>query len=215
MLNPIPAAQTGSVFPPPVTAAAPDGLIVAATPADAKRCIEVLTLAFENDPPSRWIWPDWRLYLDAFPRFVQAFGGRAIDLATAHYYQGFAGVALWLPPGATPDDESLAALIRETVPRERRDSVFSLFDEMGAYHPHELHWHLPLIGVRPDSQGRGVGSALMRHMLQQCDRRRTAAYLEATSPANVRLYERLGFHPLGRIQTADCPPVVPMLRNPH
>jgi hypothetical protein len=35
--------------------------------------------------------------LEAFPRFARAFGGGAINLGTAQYYEGFSGVALWLP----------------------------------------------------------------------------------------------------------------------
>jgi hypothetical protein len=51
--------------------------------------------------------------------------------------------------------------------------------------------------------------------LQACDRQKVLAYLEATSPQNVLLYERHGFEALGSIQVADSPPVVPMLRKPR
>ena len=126
-----------------------------------------------------------------------------------------AGVALWLPPGAAPAEELLVSVIRETVSGERRDAMFSIFEQMDAYHPREAHWHLPLIGVHPDSQGRGVGSALLRQVLDRCDRDSVPAYLEATSPRNVALYQRNGFEKLGGIEVADCPPIVPMLRKPR
>jgi ribosomal protein S18 acetylase RimI-like enzyme len=93
--------------------------------------------------------------------------------------------------------------------------MFSMFEQMDAYHPGEPHWHLPLIGVDPASQNRGIGSALQRHVLDQCDRQQLLAYLEATSPRNVPLYERHGFEALGSIQVADSPPIVPMLRKPR
>jgi ribosomal protein S18 acetylase RimI-like enzyme len=193
----------------------PDTSVRTATAADAERCVDVLTLAFESDPVCRWVWPEWREYRQAFPRFARAFGGAAIDLRTAHYYEGFSGAALWLPPGVTPDEESLVKVIGETVADERRDAMFSMFEQMGAYHPAEPHWHLPLIGVGPASQGRGVGSALLRHALNLCDRQRMPAYLEATSPRNIALYERHGFEALGTIRVADSPPVIPMLRKPR
>jgi GNAT superfamily N-acetyltransferase len=106
-------------------------------------------------------------------------------------------------------------VIEDTVAGERKNAILSMFEQMDAYHPREPHWHLPLIGVDPASQGRGVGSALQRHILEQCDRQKAPAYLEATSPRNASLYERLGFEALGSIQVADSPPVVPMLRKPR
>jgi ribosomal protein S18 acetylase RimI-like enzyme len=192
-----------------------DALIRTATAADAERCVAVLTLAFGSDPPCRWAWPDPQQYLEAFPRFARAFGGRAIDLGTAHYAEGFSGVAWWLPPGAAPDEASLVRVIQETVADARQDALFSMVEQMEAFHPRETHWHLPLIGVDPAHQGKGIGAALLRHVLSACDHQKVLAYLEATSPRNVLLYERHGFEALGSIQGADAPPVVPMVRKPR
>jgi GNAT superfamily N-acetyltransferase len=192
-----------------------DSAVRTAGAADARRCFELLVMAFESDPVCHWVWPERRQYVEAFPRFARAFGGRAIELGSAHYYEGFLGVALWLPPGVSPDEESLAEIMQQTVAEERMEAVFSMFDEMGAYHPGEPHMHLPLIGVGPASQGRGVGSELLRAMLDACDSDQVLAYLEATSPRNVALYQRHGFEALGRIQVADCPAIVPMLRRPR
>jgi len=104
-----------------------DSLIRAATAADAEQCVAVLTLAFSSDPPCRWAWPDPQQYLEAFPRFARAFGGGAVDLGTAHYYEGFSGVALWLPPGAALDEESLVGVIQDTVAPARKDAMFAMF----------------------------------------------------------------------------------------
>ena len=192
-----------------------DSLIRTATETDAERCLAVLTLAFSTDPPCRWTWPDSQQYLEAFPRFARAFGGCAIRLGTAYYYEGFSGVALWLSPGVAPDEESLVRVIQDTVSAERKDAAFSMFKQMAAYHPGEPHWHLPLIGVDPARQSQGIGSALQRYVLEQCDRQQVLAYLEATSPRNVALHKRHGFEALGSIQVADSPPIVPMLRKPR
>jgi len=192
-----------------------DSLIRTATAADAERCLAVLALAFGSDPPCRWAWPDPQQYLEAFPRFARAFGGGAIEHGTADYYEGFSGVALWLPPGAAPDEASLVKVIQDTVADARKDAMFSMFEQMDALHPRDAHWHLPLIGVDPAHQGKGIGAALLRHVLNACDRQKVLAYLEATNPRNVPLYERHGFEALGSIQVADSPPVVPMVRKPR
>jgi GNAT superfamily N-acetyltransferase len=192
-----------------------DSLIRTAATADAERCLAVLALAFGSDPPCRWAWPDPQQYLEAFPRFARAFGGGAIENGTANYYEGFSGVALWLPPGVTADEASLVSVIQDTVAAARKDAMFAMFEKMDAFHPQEAHWHLPLIGVDPAHQGKGIGAVLLRHVLNACDDQKVLAYLEATSPRNVPLYERHGFEALGSIQVADSPPVVPMLRKPR
>jgi ribosomal protein S18 acetylase RimI-like enzyme len=190
-----------------------DRLIRTATSADVERCLAVLTLAFDGDPLCRWAWPDAQQYLEAFPRFARAFGGGGIDQGTAYYLEDFSGVALWLSPGATPDEESLIKVIEETVADEWKGAMFSLFEQMDALHPREAHWHLPLIGVDPAHQGKGIGSALLSHSLDVCDRQKVSAYLEAKSPRNVALYQRHGFEAVGTIRAGDSPEIVPMLRK--
>jgi GNAT superfamily N-acetyltransferase len=192
-----------------------DPFIRTAIGADVERCLAALTLALGGDPPCRWAWPDPQQYLEAFPRFARAFGGGAINHGTAQYYEGFSGVALWLPPGAAPDEESLLKVIEDTVADERKCAMFSMFEQMDALHPWEAHWHLPLIGVDPAHQGKGIGSALLRHNLNVCDGQNVSVYLEATSPRNLPLYERHGFEVIGSIQVADSPQIIPMLRKPR
>jgi ribosomal protein S18 acetylase RimI-like enzyme len=102
--------------------------------------------------------------------------------------------------------------MQESVPADRLQEVTRVFERMAAYHPAEPHWYLPMIGVDPAHQGRGYGSALLRHGLHQCDEDRVPAYLESSNPANVPLYARHGFVVLGTIQVGASPPIFPMLR---
>jgi ribosomal protein S18 acetylase RimI-like enzyme len=180
---------------------------------EAERAIAVIVLAFGSDPAARWSYPDPHRYLDHFPAIVRAFGGKAFTHGTGHHVDGFAGAALWLPPGIHPDEEALTAVLKGSVPVERQVAVFAVFEEMARYHPREPHWYLPLIGVDPVHQGRGHGSALLRHALLQCDRDHALAYLESTNPANIPLYERHGFNVLATIQVGSSPPIFPMLRQ--
>ncbi len=70
---------------------------------------------------------------------------------------------------------------------------FSLLARMEKSHPAARHYYLFAIGVRPEAQGRGIGSALLRHVLPECDRARVPAYLENTNARNIPLYLRHGF----------------------
>lgn len=177
-------------------------------------CVEAITRAFANDPAARFLWPGDDEYNAWFPGFVRAFGGAAFEGGSAYYIDDYAGSALWLPPGAHPDDEALDALLQKSVPAADLAGMSAIFEQMGAYHPNEAHWHLPLVGVRPEHQGKGYGTALMAPALARCDREGTLAYLEATTPLNARLYERLGFEPLGAIPCGTTI-IVPMVRRPR
>jgi ribosomal protein S18 acetylase RimI-like enzyme len=184
-----------------------------ATLADEPRVTELIVSAFETDPAARWMYPnvwDYRVY---FPQFVRAFGGGAFASGTAHVLENYDGAALWLPPGAHPDDEALMALIASTTPEELQPTLMALFEEMGRYHPAEPHWHLPMIGIHPSHQRQGYGAALLRHALRLCDEGGAAAYLESSNPENIPLYERHGFKVLGGIQVGSSPVITPMLRR--
>jgi GNAT superfamily N-acetyltransferase len=67
----------------------------------------------------------------------------------------------------------------------------------------------------PAHQGKGIGSALLSVVLKVRDSQKVSAYLEATSPRNVPLYERHGFEAVGSIQVADSPKIIAMLRKPR
>ena len=82
-------------------------------------------------------------------------------------------------------------------------------------HPHEPHHYLGILGVSPELQGRGIGSALMQPVLERCDRDGMPAYLEATTPRNRALYERHGFRVVLQVRWPDGgPPLWPMWRDP-
>jgi len=59
--------------------------------------------------------------------------------------------------------------------------------------PEEPHWHIDPLGVLPERQGQGIGSALLNYYSEIVDRDGMLGYLETDSEANVRLYERFGF----------------------
>lgn len=174
--------------------------------------VAVITLAFTTDPMARWAFPDALTYLQVMPRMVHAFGGNGFAHGAAHLADGGAAAAMWLPPGIHPDDESLVGLTAAHAPKHQQADMEGVFAQMASYHPAEPCWYLPLIGVDPSRQGRGYGSALLRHALERCDRDRVPAYLESSNPRNIPLYERHGFEVIGTIQSGTSPTVVPMLR---
>jgi GNAT superfamily N-acetyltransferase len=186
-----------------------------ASASDEASTIDVLVRAFSEDPVAQWIWPDSQQYQMYFPSFVRAFGGKAFTYRSAYYVDGYAAAALWLPPDVLPDEYTLISIFQRTVSKQTQKDVFTVFDQMGRYHPSEPHWYLPLMGVDPLKQGKGLGSELMKHALVQCDQdNNKPAYLESSNPRNIPFYERYGFELLSTIQIGTSPHIFPMLRRP-
>jgi ribosomal protein S18 acetylase RimI-like enzyme len=180
---------------------------------DEERAVATITMAFSDDPLTRWFLPDPHQYLTFWPRFVRAMAGAAFTHGTSDSIDDCGGVALWLGPGVASDDEAMGAIAAEAVPKSDQAEVFGFMEQMGEFHPTEPHWYLPLIGVDVTRRSKGHGSALLRHALERCDRDRLPAYLEASSPRNKALYERHGFEVLGEIQAGSSPTMWPMLRT--
>lgn len=196
-----------------VTAGSPFG-IRSARPDEMPRVASTIVAAFIADPFARFVWPSPHAYLRAVPPFICEFAGGSWGRGSAYVCADFCGAALWLPPGVHPDGDAVEKIIRETAQPERLDNVLATFEQMDQSHPQEPHWYLTAIGVDANAQGRGLGSALMRHAVARCDEGQSLAYLESTSPRGISFYERHGFEVIGEIQVGAFPVVTPMLRKP-
>lgn len=188
--------------------------IHAVTAEQAQDLRDTLCLAFSNDPCTRYIWPTPAAYLRGYPRMLVAIGGAELERSACFATDDFGAAALWLRPDGKPDSDAIDVLIGETVAPERAAVAAQVGEMMDRFHPQEPHWYLSMIGVDPARQGRGLGSAVLRHTLAICDAEGSLAYLESSNPKNVPLYERHGFEVLGEIAPADFPGLTPMLRRP-
>jgi GNAT superfamily N-acetyltransferase len=59
--------------------------------------------------------------------------------------------------------------------------------------PNETHWHLGPVAVARDSQGKGIGSAMMARFCAEREENGVLSYLETDKSENVRFYRRFGF----------------------
>lgn len=182
---------------------------------DRERALATLELAFSSDPVMRWFWPDPTVYRANFGRFVTAMCGEAFSHGTAHWLDAGRAVALWLPPGVTSDDDAVVEVLLQSVQAELLMDLSAFGDQVQEHHPDGAHWYLPVTGVDPFFQGRGLGSTLLQHALVACDNAALPAYLESSTPRSRILYERLGFRLTGEIQVGSSPTIYPMLREPR
>ena len=115
------------------------------------------------------------------------------------------GAAIWLKPGDIAYDFSLLRQIAITPLLLSIAGVggmlrgFALGEKLAEHHPRLPHAHLVFLGVAPAAQGRGVGSAILKSMLAPLDAKGVTAFLEATTPRNVALYQRHGFKVSGQL----------------
>jgi ribosomal protein S18 acetylase RimI-like enzyme len=89
------------------------------------------------------------------------------------------------------------------------DRAFEAFGLLEQAHPHDRpHYYLSLLGTDPEHRGHGHGLGLLADNLARIDDEGMPAYLEASNPANVELYERYGFEVVSSVHPSDGAPVV-------
>lgn len=190
-------------------------------PVEVDRLAHSLARAFYDDPVFRWFWS--RETPRRYARIARFFRTLALEGATlpfGHVYttDAVAGGALWMPPGeAHSTTAETIRMLPELYRVTGRDFLRAMraLSIMDAGHPREDHWYLWFVGVRAEWRGAGLGSALMRPVLDRCDDEGVPAYLEATSALNRRLYERHGFEVTGEIVLPKGPSMWPMWRAPN
>jgi ribosomal protein S18 acetylase RimI-like enzyme len=191
-----------------------------ATVDDVPVLADVLARAFDEDPPMRWFIPDdqqrvrrARLLFDVMLRRLHL--ARDVCFTT----EDVTGGALWVPPGARTltlgqQVRLLPAMMRvfgRGMSRAQRGLAV-----MDAGHPRKPHYYLDTLGVAPERQGRGIGSALMQPMLRRCDSERMPSYLNAGSWRSRDLYLRHGFQVMEEFSLPeDGPPLWRMWRDPQ
>ena len=171
---------------------------------DDLRLALTLAAAFDDDPVARFcVRTDARRHWA-----MQAGFKRALDLYRPYgltfVANDGAGVALWARHDQWQltfwQECSLIPLYVRVCGINRFMRLIRGFDVMESHHLAERHYYLYLLGVHPDHQSQGLGSALLRTVLERCDREQMPAYLEASNPRNISLYGRHGFRVIRELQ---------------
>ena len=196
--------------------------IRAADEGDRELVVRLLDEAFQDDPVSGWVFPGDEYRRTTHHRLMAAFTGIVLAEGRIDVTEDGSACALWLSLPAGEHDaaedaaDDGAAQLRAAVDpeNERIELIARLTAEI---HPAgRAHEYLWMIGVTPDHQGEGIGSALVQHVLERCDREGLPAYLEASSARSRVLYERLGFELTGRpLDLPNGPQMWPMWREPR
>ena len=190
-----------------------------ASPADHAALTESLVDAFFDDPVTVWSSPHAASRRKMLRKFFAAYlkAKQKYDLVWAD--DDLTGAALWLPPGKWKNtlSEDMALLPSMLYPRllARAPLVgYGLYRTEQLHPAHPDHFYLATIGVSPAGQGKGIGSALLKPVLDICDRDGVPAYLEASKFENVDYYARFGFRLTSETKLPRGPSVYLMWRDP-
>jgi GNAT superfamily N-acetyltransferase len=189
-------------------------------------CGALLARAFFDDPIFRWVEPDDALRARFLGPFFTGLTRRSHRLAVALATEGeLRGASLWKTPGLTTlsaEELAMTGLDRiadwlSDAALARLDAVFDPVEVAFAEDLAEPVWYLGVLGVEPGHQGRGLGSCLMRPVLERADREARAVTLETAQPKNLPLYERHGFRVLRELPRphGEGPVVWTMKRDPR
>ena len=188
-----------------------------ATRADLDPVVSALAAAFHDDPVMHWFFPgernrDERIEL-VFRMRVAGFLGQEEVYTTDDH----SGAAVWAQPERweMPPLEGLRFVARLLpIVRSRIGVLARGWGMIDRVHPKEPHYYLAILGTEPESQGRGVGSALIEPVLADCDRNGIGAYLESSKERNLAFYGRHGFRVTGELDLPDGPRIWSMWRDP-
>jgi len=179
-----------------------------ATADDIPGAALMLAAAFAEYPWTRWSIPaaDYAARLEElqgiYLRHALRCGIVLVDYARR-------GVAALLPPDAPEPAAADRTRIAELM-GERLDVLRSVeLPQRPA-----TSWDLAVVGVHPDSWGRGIASAILAEGLRRLDARRATTSVETSDARNVALYARHGFAPTATTRIPDGPSVHAMLREP-
>ncbi len=185
---------------------------------DHEPALATLVAAFTDDPLAQHLFGD----RETLSRHLPAFFGYLLEVSLEGcevlVTDDISAASLWTPPGGNRlGAEVVAERWQAVLPG--LPSVFEeRYAEFGALLapavPAQPHWHLGVLGVRPDRQRLGLGRSVCTPMLERADGERMPVLLETATASNLPFYDRLGFTVRRRTDLPGGPPVWTMWREP-
>jgi GNAT superfamily N-acetyltransferase len=180
----------------------------------------MLARAFHEDPVAGWACrPE-----DLRPRVLERlFGMRLRDIQPVGEIwtdDDLRSVAVWATPEkwhttARQDAAYATCLLHRRLLLRMPMVVRGLLGAQKVHPTEPPHWYLAILGTDPSAQGQGLGSAMMRPVLEECDRHGIGAYLESSKEQNLDYYARHGFRVTSERQLPRGPRLWPMWREPR
>jgi GNAT superfamily N-acetyltransferase len=192
---------------------------------EPRATVDPLVEAFWDYPESLHLLPDERRRRRVLPRYLLSDARDAARfgmLLAAVDHGDVIGAAAWIPPEAYP--VSARRQVRQALDlapglpwgiRAAGEARRGQSSNRAHHRIHPPHFYLRAVGVEPSVQTQGVGTALIRPVLDRADERAVGCFLQTAAIENVRWYERFGFTVAASYRpTPSWPPVWTMWRSP-
>jgi GNAT superfamily N-acetyltransferase len=188
-----------------------------ATQVELDDVVRVFAEAFASDPMITWPLPPGAPLgaIESLFSIVihDAYG--PMDVVWVVGEDGVDGAAVWLPPDQVARFDEVEAATRPRIADLTDDDgarYAGFWDWLGGRVPAEPSWFLDILGVRQEARDRGLATALVRHGLGLAHGAGLPAFLETGNPANVPMYEHLGFRVVEQSDAPDGGPTIWFLR---
>lgn len=189
-------------------------------PDQAEAATGTLARAFHTDPMIEWIFPDPAERATAVGHLFRVPVRTIIKRGHATATDEVRAVAAWMPPGRTMTLGAMLLSGMLATPFQIGFRTFGKFagamDAMEKIHKRRMaepHWYLAALGVDPELQGQGRGSALVQEGADRADQEGVPCYLETSRERNLPFYERHGFEVVETARLGkDGPPAWAMIR---
>lgn len=171
----------------------------------------LLARAFQDDPMTCFTFPNREHRAEVLPRYLRPGVWLAQHLGAVWCSDDISAVACWRRPGArhasreelTRAGVQKAAALLDRASGDRADkSDAFLAARAEALEVPPAHWYLAMIGVDPDRRRQGLGSAVLRPVLDMAQTRREPVFLETWGQHNTAFYTQ---HGLALIESGEEP----------
>ncbi len=178
--------------------------------------------AFWTYPETVHLLPDEAKRRHVLPRYLLSDARDADRFGLLLVAPGGEGAAAWIPPAGYP--VGVGRQVRQLVDlvpalpwawQAAAEARRAQSANRTEHRRHPAHYYLRALGVTPAAQGTGIGSSLVRPVLDRADAEGVGCFLQTATEANVSWYGRFGFEVVASYRpTPSWPMTWTMWREP-